>query len=130
MSDTETTTVTIGKDVHVKLASPLFVPGSVELHGEIEGDIQCTTIHVGPDGRVNGSLSAEHVEVEGQIASQTTTGVLILREGSRAGGSIEYDTVTIEAGAQIDAQLTKRKSSTQATLDIAADESLNDVASQ
>ena len=130
MSDSETTTVTIGKNVHVKLASPLVVPGDIELHGEIEGDIQCTSIYVGPTGRVNGSVSAEHVEVQGQIAKQTSTATIVLREGSYAAGSIEYDTVTIEAGAQIDAQLTKRSNEAEGSEHVASEESYSDVASQ
>ncbi|MBY5268486.1 bactofilin family protein [Spiribacter salinus] len=128
MSESENATVSIGEGVNIRLASLLAVPGNIELHGEIEGDVKCAAIRIGPSGKINGSLSADHVEVEGRVASQVSTGSLILRQGSQAAGNIEYETVTIEAGAHIDAQLTKFKTNRPA-LDETPEKDTTDVAS-
>jgi cytoskeletal protein CcmA (bactofilin family) len=109
MSHTDVTAMTIGAGVVVRLASPLHVPGNIELEGEIEGDVTCEGIHIGLKGRISGSLTAENADVEGEIVNHLTAETLTLRESSRAGGSVEYGSISIEAGAQIDATLSKRQ---------------------
>lgn len=110
MNESESGALTVGDGVVVKLASQLVVPGDIELEGEIVGDVQCKDIHIGPNGKLNGSLSAARLVVEGEISSEVAAESVILRESSRAVGIIEYGSIQIEAGAQIEAKLTEASS--------------------
>lgn len=130
MSNLNAAIVSIGQGVSITLATQLSVPGNVELHGEIEGDIECAEIRIGPTGRINGTLTADHIEVQGRVASQVRTETLVLREGSHTSGSVLYETVTIEAGARVDAQLTRSAQGVDAKLDTPATEDVTDVANQ
>ncbi|MDR9414011.1 MAG: polymer-forming cytoskeletal protein [Spiribacter sp.] len=110
MNDSESGALTVGEGVVVKLASELVVPGDIELKGEIVGHVQCKDIRIGPDGKLTGSLSASRLVVEGEISSEVAAESVILRESSRAVGIIEYGSIQIEAGAQIEAKLTEASS--------------------
>jgi len=110
MSDSKSGALTVGEGVVVKLASQLVVPGDIELEGELVGDVQCKDIHIGLNGKLTGSLSATQVTVEGHISSQITAESVVLSESSHAAGVIEYGSIQIEAGAQIEAKLTEGRS--------------------
>lgn len=93
----------------VRLTGDLTSSGTVELQGEIAGDIAAQTIVIGPEGRVNGKLTADQIEIRGRLDGMADCGGLTLRSHAQVQADVAYDTLTVESGAQIDGRFNRRK---------------------
>jgi len=121
--ETESSAV-IGFGVRAHLASELHAEGDIEVYGTIEGDIRCQSLLVGSSGHISGSVIADTVEIKGHSASEITAGHLLLRDGSEASGNIGYTTITVDAGATLNATLTRIEptaTTAEATIDATID---------
>jgi cytoskeletal protein CcmA (bactofilin family) len=50
----------------LKIFGNVTAEGLVEINGQIEGDLECTSLIVSPKGRIVGRITAEHVVVNGR----------------------------------------------------------------
>jgi len=119
--ETESSAV-IGVGVRAHLASELHAEGDIEVYGTIEGDIRCQSLVVGSSGNISGSVIADTVEIKGHSASEITAGHILFRDGSEVHGNIGFTTITVDAGATLDATLTRIKPAA-ATADATLDDS-------
>ena len=51
----------------LRLAGDLRTEESLQVDGEIEGDVQCSSLVLGERGRIDGSMVAGDVDVLGQV---------------------------------------------------------------
>lgn len=91
----------------VRLVGEVHAPGLLRLHGTIEGDVRGDDVRVGPGGRIEGSLDGCNVDLEGHVSERIVAKTLALRSSASVSGSVEYETLEIEAGAQIEGTLNK-----------------------
>jgi len=95
----------VGEGVSVK--GTFVVPERAVINGSLEGEITAREVWVGGAGRIDGTVTAEIVDVHGEINdSLTASKALILRASGRAKGSIQYAELEIEKGAQLRGTLT------------------------
>lgn len=90
----------------VRIVGEVDAPGALELHGTIEGSIRGDDITVGPTGVIEGSLEGQHVNLQGKVSERVVAHTLALRATAVVNGSVEYQSMEIEAGAQINGTLT------------------------
>ena len=86
----------------IRLNGDLSSTGTVEILGEVSGDITAHTLIVGAEGQVKGSVSAEAVEVRGHLDGKVSCLSFTLRSSAIVTAEVNYDTLVIESGAQID----------------------------
>ena len=77
--------------------------------GEIEGNLTARGLIVGAEGRMNGTVAAETVEVKGKLDGRVTTQSFTLRSTAEVAADVTYTTLVIESGAQIAGKFTLNK---------------------
>lgn len=107
---------TVGEGVSVK--GSFTVPSRAVINGQLDGEITAKDLLVGGSGKINGKVTAETVDVQGEVNDTLTASkALIVRASGRAKGSIQYAELQIEKGAQL-----------RGTLTMAGDEAIGQVA--
>ncbi len=93
----------------IRLSGDLSSSGTVEILGEVSGDITAQTLIVGAEGLVKGSVSAEAVEVRGTLDGKVSCLSFTLRSSAVVTAEVNYDILIIESGAQIDGRFKRAK---------------------
>ena len=73
--------------------------GSMKVEGILKGDVKTTnTLVVGPNGSVNGDISAGEVIVFGEVNGKIDAGTLEIKSTGKITGEILIETLITEAG--------------------------------
>lgn len=102
-----TTKSVLGSDLTI--TGDVTSTGSVEVHGQLDGNLTARGLVIGSDGAVNGSVSAESVEVKGRLDGRVSTENFTLRASAVVQADVTYATTSIENGAQLQGRLTLAK---------------------
>ena len=97
----------LGADL--RITGEITSTGSVEILGEIDGNITAHGLIIGQEGRVTGSITADTVEVKGKLDGKVTCESFTLRSSAQVKADITTGAVVIESGAQIEGRFLKRK---------------------
>jgi cytoskeletal protein CcmA (bactofilin family) len=76
--------------------------GLIEINGQIEGDLHCTSLIVSPKAQIVGSITAEQVVVNGRVEGPIQGGDVVLKSQAHVVGDIHHQSLTIEKGAYFD----------------------------
>jgi cytoskeletal protein CcmA (bactofilin family) len=98
----------LGSDL--RITGEIACSGTVEVMGEIDGNITAHALIVGQEGRVSGSVKADQVEVKGRLDGKVESQTFSMRSSSNVAADITYGSLVIESGAQIEGRFTKAKS--------------------
>ena len=93
----------------LKITGEISSIGDIEMMGDIDGNITARSLSVGPEGRMNGTVTAETVDVRGKVDGQISAGSFTLRAAAKVAADVTYRTLIIESGAQIEGRFAKRK---------------------
>jgi len=90
----------------VEITGKVDVPGSLEVHGKIIGEVRAGKIEVGPTGRIEGRMAAEELELHGYASDfLSVSRRLAVRSTATVVGTISYRNIEIESGASIRGKL-------------------------
>lgn len=104
MSDPENGVLMIGEGV--RLNGKIEAPGCVHVHGVVDGEVVASEVHVGQSGRIEGSISAQNVDVFGYVGDSVSASKSVsVRSGATVVSNIKYQTIEIESGARIEGSL-------------------------
>ena len=99
----------------IRIVGNISTPGEVQLDGVIEGDIVCGLLTIGEHGIVTGTVKAETLNLRGQVEGKLNAKVVHLQKTARVLGDVTYETMTMEAGVQVQGKLVpKKKNAAQA----------------
>jgi cytoskeletal protein CcmA (bactofilin family) len=76
--------------------------GTLQVDGEIEGDVGGAEVIIGERGRVTGTVAAERVIVRGTISGVIRGVTVTLQASSKVEGDIHHMSLAIEQGAEFD----------------------------
>jgi cytoskeletal protein CcmA (bactofilin family) len=76
--------------------------GTLQVDGEVEGDVGGAEVIIGEKGRVTGTVAAERVIVRGQISGVIRGVTVTLQASSKVEGDIHHMSLAIEQGAEFD----------------------------
>jgi cytoskeletal protein CcmA (bactofilin family) len=93
----------------LRITGEVSSTGTIEVLGEIEGNITAKGLIVGIEGRVSGTVSAENVEVRGKLDGSVATHGFALRASADVQADILYTTLLIESGATIEGKFSVNK---------------------
>ena len=93
----------------LRITGEISSTGTIEVLGEIEGNLTARGLIVGAEGRVNGTVSAETVEVKGRLEGRVATQSFALRATAEVAADVTYTSLVIESGALIDGKFTLNK---------------------
>lgn len=74
---------------------------SLTISGTVTGDVTARTIDIRPEGRISGTLSADQVNVGGQVSGRVTCADLLLEETARVEADLSVGTLTSRKGATL-----------------------------
>lgn len=93
----------------LRIVGDIVAEGTIEVMGEIEGSVRSKSFVVAQDGRMEGNVTAETVELKGRMQGTVDCGTLTLRSAAQVRADVVYSSLTIESGAQIDGSFKKPK---------------------
>lgn len=105
----------LGGQVSV-LASDLVIngvvasEGTVELHGQIDGEVAAGILVIGEDGKLTGKVQAGQVELRGRLEGNAVCAAISLRTAAVLVADVQSDKVIIETGAQVEGRFSRPKS--------------------
>jgi cytoskeletal protein CcmA (bactofilin family) len=91
----------------LKVVGTIAGDGLVEVRGEINGDLNCTSVVVEKTAYVNGTITAQEVIVDGAVAGPILGGNVTLKSRAHLAGDIRYQSIAVEKGALVDGHLTQ-----------------------
>ena len=76
--------------------------GTLQVDGEVEGDVAGAEVIIGEQGKVTGTVAAERVIVRGKISGVIRGMTVALQASARVEGDIHHMSLAIEQGAEFD----------------------------
>jgi cytoskeletal protein CcmA (bactofilin family) len=76
--------------------------GAVEVNGQVDGDLHCTSLTVSPKALINGGINARSVVVNGKVEGPISGEDVVLKSHAFVTGDIQAQSLSIERGAHFD----------------------------
>jgi cytoskeletal protein CcmA (bactofilin family) len=83
----------------LKITGSVSAEGLVEVNGQIEGDLHCTSLFVSPKAAINGGVEADRVVVNGRVEGPIRGSEVVLKSRAHVVGDIQHQRLSIEPGA-------------------------------
>jgi cytoskeletal protein CcmA (bactofilin family) len=96
----------------------IITQGSLQVDGEVEGDVRGNEVIIGEKGRVTGTVAAERVIVRGTISGVIRGMTVTLQASSRVEGDIHHMSLAIEQGAEFDGRCRRPVDASELNLDM------------
>lgn len=93
----------------LRITGEISSTGTIEVLGEVEGNVTSKGLIIGAEGRVSGTVSAENVEVRGKLDGSVATHGFALRASAEVQADVLYTTLMIESGASIEGKFAMNK---------------------
>ncbi len=94
----------------LKLKGNVHSAGDVQVDGTIEGDINSRSLTVGEGGRIDGSITADHVRICGSVSGQVQATAVTIARTAKVNGDVTYETLAVEEGAVLEGHCRRRDS--------------------
>jgi cytoskeletal protein CcmA (bactofilin family) len=94
--------------------------GTLQVDGEVEGDVAGKEIIIGEMGQVTGTVAAERVIVRGRISGAIRSVTVALQSSARVEGDIHHMSLSIEQGAEFDGRCRRPSDVSELRLDLDA----------
>lgn len=94
----------------LRITGEITSSGAIEVYGDIDGTLTARNLLIGGEGAVKGTISAETVEVKGKLDGRVSTQAFTLRATAQVEADVNYTSLIIESGAQIEGRFTRPKS--------------------
>lgn len=95
----------ISKDSYIK--GELHSTGSLDVEGNIEGDIFGNIVTIREEGQVNGNITAKTLNLKGKFSGKIKSERINISAKADIKGILEYVSLCVEDGAKIEGELKK-----------------------
>ncbi|MEO8115125.1 MAG: polymer-forming cytoskeletal protein [Phenylobacterium sp.] len=106
----------------VTIEGDLASDGDVHLDGAVKGDLRVSHLTIGENGRVEGAIRADTVEVRGVVMGSITARQVRLCATARVTGDVTHSELAVEAGAEFEGRSVKFHPPAVETLSVVAAE--------
>jgi cytoskeletal protein CcmA (bactofilin family) len=86
----------------LKITGQLESTEDIQIDGEVDGDIHGTSVTVGQNAKVKGSVYGEAVELAGKIEGKIEAKRVVLTSTAQMHGDVIHQSIQIDSGAFID----------------------------
>jgi cytoskeletal protein CcmA (bactofilin family) len=83
----------------LKIVGSVTAMGLVEVNGQIDGELHCTSLIISRNAHVTGIIAAERIVVDGKVEGPIQGGEVILKSKAHVVGDIQHQSLAIEKGA-------------------------------
>jgi cytoskeletal protein CcmA (bactofilin family) len=86
----------------LKIVGSVSADGAVEVNGQVNGDLHCTSLTVSPKAFIHGGINARRVVVNGKVEGPIKGEEVVLKSHAIVIGDIQTQSLAIERGAQFE----------------------------
>ena len=86
----------------LRITGDVSSDGAVQVAGQIDGDLNCTSLTVSPKAFIHGVVKAQSVVVNGKVEGPIVGQDVILKSRAFVTGDIQAQTLSIEPGAHFE----------------------------
>jgi len=83
----------------LKIVGSVTAEGLVEVNGQIDGEVHCTSLLISRGAHVSGTIAAERVVVDGRVEGPIQGGDVTLKSQAHVIGDIHHRSLSIDSGA-------------------------------
>ncbi len=93
--------------------------GEIEINGTVEGAIDCHTLTIGGDAKIQGIIVADKLEVRGDFDGLVRAETISIFKTAQVTGEVVHHSLSIEPGASVDTRMHRLDGESVRTSDIA-----------
>lgn len=97
----------IGAGCHLK--GNIQTDHTVQIHGEVKGNISAEIVIIGRGGSVTGDIDAKTLFLHGNLVGNATVNIANVFSNAQMNGTLYYNTLNITGNTGLDCKLAKRK---------------------
>lgn len=97
----------------LKIVGSVTAEGLVQVNGQIEGELRCTSLVISRGARVNGTVAADRVIVDGTVEGPIQGDDVVLKPHAHVVGDIHHRSLAIEKGAFFDGRSLQKRDNGQ-----------------
>src|SRR3974390_671684 len=86
----------------LKIVGSVTAEGLVEVNGQVDGELHCTSLIISAGAHVAGTIAAGRVVVDGRVEGPIQGGDVILKSQAHVVGDIHHQSLSMERGAYFD----------------------------
>jgi cytoskeletal protein CcmA (bactofilin family) len=86
----------------LRIIGNVSADGAVEVNGQVDGDLNCTSLTVSPKAFISGGINARSVVVNGKVEGPISGEDVILKSHAFVTGDIQAQSLSIERGAHFE----------------------------
>lgn len=90
------------------ITGEIITDGDVQVEGRLDGNISATSLTIGEQGAVNGTIKAQSLLVRGKVTGKINAGSVELAETANVTADIVQDHLSIANGAFFDGKCSRR----------------------
>jgi cytoskeletal protein CcmA (bactofilin family) len=98
----------------LKIVGTVTAEGLVEVNGQVDGELHCTSLVISRGAQVSGTIAAGRVVVDGRVEGPIQGGDVILKSQAHVIGDIHHQSLSIESGAFFDGRSVHARANGQA----------------
>jgi cytoskeletal protein CcmA (bactofilin family) len=83
----------------LKIIGNVSADGAVEVNGQVDGSLHCTSLTVSPKALIKGGINARNVVVNGRVEGPIVGQDVVLKSRAFVTGDIQAQSLSIERGA-------------------------------
>ncbi len=91
-----------------QISGDLATDAQLHVDGRIDGNVRCSQLVLGEAGIVAGNIQAEEARIAGTVEGQVNVRTLFVEASARILGDVTYETISMDAGAQLEGRLARR----------------------
>jgi cytoskeletal protein CcmA (bactofilin family) len=105
----------------LKIVGTVTAEGLVEVNGQVDGELHCTSLIISRGAQVSGTIAAGRVVVDGRVEGPIQGGDVILKSQAHVIGDIHHQSLSIESGAFFDGRSVHARANGQGAERVEAD---------
>jgi len=86
----------------LRIVGSVSADGAVEVNGQVDGDLHCTSLTVSPKAVIRGGIDARRVVVNGKVEGPIKGEEVVLKSHAIVIGDIQAQSLAIERGAHFE----------------------------
>lgn len=97
----------------LKIVGSVTAEGLIEVNGQIDGELHCTSLIISQGAHVVGTIAAQRVVVDGRVEGPIQGGDVFLKSQAHVVGDIHHQSLSIESGAYFDGRSVQNRGNGQ-----------------
>ena len=92
---------------NMRITGSVISEGAVICAGQLDGNVECESLHILPGGKLNGDIKAKHVMIDGQVIGNVEAERVQMAQHADFSGDLCCAGVAVDEGAKVQASFSR-----------------------